>query len=873
MLDRRLWTPVLLCLAFVATLLPTAGAVELSYYLLRDLEYDGEVPTPSSVLGYELGDWHVRHDQLVRYFEVLAESSDRVQLELIGTTYEQRPLLVATISSPENLSRLEEIRAQHLRLSDPNETLPDVSRMPAVVYLGYSVHGNESSGSNAALAVAYLLAAGRGPQVDDLLRNTVILLDPSLNPDGLSRFAHWANMHKGENLVADPRNREHNEGWPNGRTNHYWFDLNRDWLLLQHPESRARIEVFHRWKPNILCDYHEMGSNSTFFFQPGVPSRRNPITPEKNVELTSRIARYHANALDALGSIYFTEERFDDYYYGKGSTYPDANGGIGILFEQASARGHRMETQNGTLTFPFTIRNQCVTSYSTLQAALEMREDLLRYQHQFYREAVQEAKRDPIKGCVFGDAKNLGASLELVSILRRHGIDVRELARTHRQEDLTFEPGSAFVVPLGQPQYRLARSMLELRTSFPDSIFYDVSTWNFPLAFDVPFTLLRNLPRGLMGDSVTDVSFPAAEPLPEDPRTVAYAFKWNEYYSARVLFRLLDRNVRARVATKPFTASTHRGEVAFDPGTVIVPMGIQERDAGMIRRLLDEASAEDGVDAYSIKGGLTPQGIDMGSPSLRVLEKPVPALLCGSGVSTYESGELWHLLDQRFDVPVTLLELSQVGRADLEEYTHLIMVNGSYGRLSEGDVESIKEWVRNGGVLVATKGATEWVASQELMPVLFRNEPDSGQSEEDKEMEAPSPKPRRDYAQAESIEDAQRISGAIFAADVDLTHPLGYGFTDSQLPVFRNGRRFIEPASNPYGTVVRYEAKPLLSGYVTEGDLARAGGSASVIAQRVGRGTVVLMAEDPSFRAIWYGTSRLFLNALFFGNVISRTGE
>ncbi len=364
----------------------SALAKPLSYYFEQDVKFDPSIPTPEQVLGYEVGEWHVRHDQLVQYMQILAEKSDRMNFKVIGRTHEQRPLVMLTITAPEKLGQVEQIRKAHLaRL---NGGASDSSKQPAVVWMGYSVHGNESSGSNASLLVAYYLAAAQGPEIDALLNNTVILLDPSLNPDGLARFANWANSNRGMKLSSDPETREHIESWPSSRTNHYLFDLNRDWLLLQHPESRARIAQFHQWKPNILTDFHEMGPNSTFFFQPGIPTRKHPITPEENVTLTKAIANYHAKTLDEHNALYFTEESFDDFYYGKGSTYPDVNGGVGILFEQASSRGHLQETINGPLSFPFTIKNQLLTSLSTFQAAIDNRTDLLDYQAKFYNKAV-----------------------------------------------------------------------------------------------------------------------------------------------------------------------------------------------------------------------------------------------------------------------------------------------------------------------------------------------------------------------------------------------------------------------------------------------------------------------------------------------------
>ena len=262
--------------------------------------------------------------------EVLAEESDRITLEVTGRTHEQRPLLLLTVTSENNHRNIDDVRERHLATTDPNRDA-DPDNTPVVMYMGYSIHGDESSGSNAAILFAYYLAAAEGEAVDELLSDSVILLDPAFNPDGLARFAQWANQHRSQNLVADPQHREHVQPFIRGRVNHYWFDMNRDWLLLQHPESRARIANFQKWKPNVLTDYHEMGTNSTYFFQPGIPSRKNPLTPDENVRLTEILASEHADSLDDIGSLYYTEESFDDFYYGKGSTYPDIQGAVGIF--------------------------------------------------------------------------------------------------------------------------------------------------------------------------------------------------------------------------------------------------------------------------------------------------------------------------------------------------------------------------------------------------------------------------------------------------------------------------------------------------------------------------------------------------------------
>ena len=436
-----------------------ANSQELSYYLPDSISYDPSIPKPKEVVFHEVGEWHITHDRLVGYMQALARAvPQRIKLETMGYTYEGRPQVILIITSAKNHQNLEAIRQQHILLSDPTRSSNlNTAAMPVVVYIGHSIHGNEPSGANASLLSAYYLAAGQGKQMDELLDNTVILLDPSFNPDGLQRFSTWANQHKSKNLVTDPNSREFNEVWPGGRFNHYWFDLNRDWLPAQHVESQNRLAWFHRWKPNILTDHHEQGSQATFFFQPGVPSRVNPITPDRNQELTGKMGRLHAAFLDRIGSLYFTRENYDDFYYGKGSTYPDVNGAIGILFEQASSRGHAQQTANGILRFPFTIRNQFVTTLSTLEAAKSMRKEFLDWQREFYQTAVKEAAAAPIRSYLFGDENDPAKTEIFVNMLRKHQIEIYPLEQDVQLAGKEFRKGSSYLVPTHQSQYRLIR--------------------------------------------------------------------------------------------------------------------------------------------------------------------------------------------------------------------------------------------------------------------------------------------------------------------------------------------------------------------------------------------------------------------------------
>ena len=515
-------------------------AQNLSYYLPKNVVYNSAIPTPANIIGHEVGEWHVTHDRLVQYAKTVDQASDRMILKPLGLTNEGRQQLALIITSPENHQKLEQIRLQHLALTNPdNSNSMNTDDMPVVVWMGYSIHGNESSGANASLLAMYYLAAAQGSAVDALLKNTVIILDPSFNPDGLNRFASWVNMHKSFTPVSDPNAREFNEVWPGGRFNHYWFDLNRDWLPAQHKESRNRLALYHQWKPNILTDHHEMGSNSSFFFQPGVPSRVNPNTPHKNQELTAAIGNYHAKFLDSIGSMYFTKEGYDDFYYGKGSTYPDINGAVGILFEQASSRGHLQETENGLLSFPFTIRNQFTTTLSTLAAANGLRKQMLNYQRSFFKETIKEAESFPVKAFVFGDAQDKAKTNIFIEMLLRHEVDIYPLQSEMAIDGKSFKPGSAFVIPTAQKQFKIIKTVFEKTFNYKDSLFYDVTAWTMPLAFGLPYAEIKT-PVSFNNAKLVSIE-PLKSNLHGSKNAYAYAIKWNEYYSPKVLHRLQEK--------------------------------------------------------------------------------------------------------------------------------------------------------------------------------------------------------------------------------------------------------------------------------------------------------------------------------------------
>lgn len=830
-----------------------SAQVDISYYFRPNVKVDPAIPTPHSVIGHQVGEWHITHDRLVNYMMALDKASDRITLEVTGYTHEARPILLLTITSPKNHQNIESIRQQHIQLSDPSKSgsLP-VAEMPAVFFIGHSIHGNEASGANAALLTAYYLAAAQGNEIENYLAHTIILFDPSFNPDGLQRFSSWVNSRKSKLVNADPNDTEHNEAWPGGRFNHYWFDLNRDWLVAQHPESQARVKKFHYWKPNVLTDHHEMGTNATFFFQPGVPSRMHPLTPEKNLELTKKIGTYHAKALDEIGSLYYTQEGYDDFYYGKGSTFPDVQGAIGILFEQASSRGHAQESVNGVLQFPFTIRNQFTTALSTLKAVNEMRVELLEYQRDFYKNASAEAAKDLTKALVIGSSKDKMKSFLFAEMAARQNIDIYKLVSTQTIGGKNFEPESSYVIPLNQPQYRLIKSIFEKRTQFKDSLFYDISSWTLPLAFGLDYEELKALPG--LGEKITELKSPEGKWIGKGD--YAYVIEPHGYYVPRATYRLLSKSIRVKVATDPFFSNGKK----FDRGSLLISIDHQEKLPDQLAVYMKEIMEKDGLDVYALSTGLDYQGVSLGSPSFLALKKPEIAMLVDAGISATDAGEIWHTLDTRYQIPVTLLPISVFNTTNLNRYNTLIVPEGSYTTITEATKEKLKAWTQAGGLVIGFESAVNWFNASGL-----------GKFELKKEEEAvkKDPAKAKPYADIDENKGAQETSGAIFEADADLTNPLLFGFTSSKIALFKPNNIFLQKATGAYANPLTYGNSPLLSGYISKPNYAKLKNSSCLGVSALGRGRVIGFTENLSFRAFWFGTNKIIMNAIFYGPLLS----
>jgi len=842
-------------LLFILTPLFCLNAqVQLDYYLNDTANYNPSIPTPESVIGHQVGEFHVSHDNLSHYVQELSKASKRVKLVERGKTYENRTSWLMIITSESNHSNLEKIREEHLRLSDSKNEDIDVSKMPIVVYQGFSVHGDEPSGSNASLLLMYHLLASDSNETEQLLENTIILLDPSFNPDGLQRFSQWANMNKNQSLNPDPSDREYNQYWPRGRTNHYWFDLNRDMLPNQLPETNAKIETFTNWMPNILTDHHEMGTNSSFFFQPGVPERKNPLISDLNQALTKEIGTYHEDALNKIGSLYYSEESYDDFFFGKASTYPDANGSIGILFEQGSSRGHIQESTNGILTFPFTIRNQLTAAFSTLNAAQNMRVKLLNYMKDFHDNQVELTSKST-ENIVFGKNKDKSTVYHLAEVLKSHKIKFNTISEDIELNGTAYSKNNSYIIPLNQPKRTLIRAMFDTQTSFKDSLFYDVSAWTFPLAFNVNYSMTN----GLSKSSVEKIKSNEVDVLENIKGSVdkkseyAYIFEPHDYYAQAAVYELIKKGLRVKTATRTFAVNGEK----FDFGTYMISVQNQSLNSQEIYNLLVEVSSKTGINVKSQSTGIT-EGIDLGSNNFEIVKEPKIGLIVGEGVRSYDAGEIWHLLDTRFNIPITKLDVGDLGYIDLSRYTHIILPDyseGSQYQSTGGGInkKQINDYIKDGGNLIAYRNSVKWVSSN-LSEIDFHTNDINADNVT--------------FSERQNFFGAQQTGGAIFNSIIDKSHPVNYGIESNSLPLFRNSNVYMTKSEQSFNNPIVYSPNPLMSGYISEENLSLLKKSTPFKVIRSGKGKILLMTDNTNFRAFWFGTNRILLNMLFHSNIM-----
>jgi len=824
-------------------------SADVSTYLPSSESYNALVPTPESSLGFGIGERHPRHDQVVQYLNQVAASSSRVMIEEMGRTTQFRSQVLLTISSPKNLANIEQILA---RRSDIAASAND----PLVVWLGYSVHGDEISGTNAAMVVAYHLAASENKLVEDMLNDTIIVIEPSLNPDGMDRFVNWVTTHRGITNNPDPNHIEHHQNWRTGRTNHFGFDLNRDWLLLSQKESQNRIPYFHQYQPNVLGDFHEMGANGSYFFQPGIPTRTHPLTPATNTELTQLLATYHAKALDAKDRLYYSEESFDDFYYGKGSTYPDINGGIGILFEQASSRGFQQDTVNGLLTFEYGVQNHVLTSLSTIEGAWKNQAKLKAYREKFFELAKQQASDENFNGYIFTEAKDDYRLQAFLTKLKQHQIQVYPVTQDIKVQENNYLAKRSYYIPLAQPQYRVIKALFNQQKNFQDNTFYDVSGWTLPLAMNIQFAKL-NSTWGLKTEkSPWQAKASASDKI--NTAAYAYAFEWYDFLAPKLLYKLSKAGINTKVATKTFSATVNGVEKAFEKGTIIIPASNQT--VNNWRDLVANFASKNNIAMSALTTGLTAQGIDIGSSSFRPISTPKVLMVGGKGTSQYEAGEMLYYIDSLLEIPVTVVEWQRLAAIDLAKYSHIIMVDGKYNKLNGTALNKLKSWLAAGGVVFAQKRAARWLADKELLKMDFVSKDHLNQLFDTEHLT---------YGDKETLAGRKRIAGAIFQAKLDTSHPLAYGYQANALPVFRNSTVIMEQTSAPFVSVAKYSNTPLLSGYTDQNLVNLLANNPTLVAHNVGKGKVIASTDDFAFRGYFLGSMKIIANSLFFAKTFS----
>lgn len=800
------------------------------YTPVGDYTFNTKVPSPKEFLGFEIGEHHISHDLLISYMRALSKSSDRVIAKEIGTTYEGRPLIFLIITSAENQKNLDKIKERQQMLTDPSKStsLP-FKEMPVVMWFGYSVHGNEASGVNASMAVAYYLAAAQGAQVEKILEHSVVIIQPAQNPDGINRFANWVNSSRSYSNVLDQFSREFREPAPSGRSNHYWFDLNRDWLLVQHPETRHRLEIFMNWHPTLVNDYHEQGSTNGTYFSPGIKNSTNPLVPELNRKLTEDISLYHAKAMNDDGVLFFTKEGYDNFYTGKGASYPDMLGAIGILYEQPSSRGH-IQLRNGVLLkFTDIIRYQALCTYSAINAGIDKREELNRFKADSYRESQDMAKKGAVKGYVISADSNISLIKELNKILTSHSINLYELKRDITINGKSFNSKNSYVLPLAQREYRLIRTLFDKTTNYVDTTFYDVSAWTLPLAMNLNYQELLST-EGLVGEKVVKFRERVITELPISK--IAYLFELSDLYSYMILYDLLNRGVAVRVGDKPFGITIGDSKKSLPAGTILVPVrGQQLSEAELYKVILQHSQGNETV----IHSATSSFGVefDLGSAHFKRVSIPKIALIVGRGASYGTIGELWHLLDQKYSIPASIIDASLLSEIDLNQY-NTIVLSGNY-RFPKEVNERLKSWSSSpSNAIIAIDQSFNTLNEIGITDIKER-----------------SP-------------GVRNIDGVILKATFSNESPIFYGVSSNEIFLFKRGRTVISESATSGSTVAKYADKPLESGYLPNLTVETIKGMPAVLA---GNGAIYF-CDAPNFRGYWYGASRLFINSLFFRELI-----
>ncbi len=895
---------VFLCV-LVGTLLPAllrAQTPQFEFY--PGASYDPAVPTLEQVVGHRWGENITLHAEAERYLKALAEASPKVELVRYGESWEGRALYYVVVSSEANLARVAEVKAGMQKLADPRKTPPAeanrlIATLPAVTWLAYGVHGNEISSPDAALLLAYHLAASRNDAVvAEILEKTVVVIDPMQNPDGRDRFIHYFRQTRGRWPDADPQAAEHNETWPAGRTNHYLFDLNRDWFAGTQPETRARVAIYQEWFPVTFVDLHEMGSNSTYYFAPPAPPL-NPNLPAFQREWWRVFGQNNARWFDRFRFDYFTREVYDSFYPGYGEGWPLFQGSIGMTYEQASVRGLVVDREDKTtLHFRDSVRQHFIASLATAQTAAQNREKLLRYFYDFRRTAIEEGQQETVKEYLLPPGRDAKRVAKLVGVLMRQGIEVKRAetpftnprVRDYVEGQLQSKqfPAGTFVISLAQPTKRLIKTLLERHTPMEESFIqeqirrrnlrqgdeiYDVTAWSLCLLYDVDCYAAE---QASAGQFTTLTQAPERQGQVHGGRAqLAYLVPWDSNSAAEGLAALLRHRIRVYMTDQPIVLNSRR----YPIGSLVIKVRDNPED---LYEQLQHIAAHHGVDFYATDSGWIEEGVNLGSRHVRYVEPPRVALVWNLPTSPNSAGWTRYLLEQVYHVPVTLIHGLQLAGADLSRYNVLILPDGGFGPgydaiLGERGASRIKEWVQQGGTLIAFGAATRWLTGEKVGLLASQRELRSGKLERATRAESNQPGGAKGPEGGGAFDYEKHIlpereppfptPGAILRVKLDPEHWLAAGYDDDTYALVESDLIFTPLKLDQGRNVGIYfpSEQVLASGFIYESSRQQIGQKAFLMHQPMGRGHVIAFAEDPNYRAFQDGLNLLFLNGVFFG--------
>jgi hypothetical protein len=861
---------------FFLLLFVTVAQAQSQFEFFPGGTYDSKVLQPKNVLGYQIGDRFTDYAALNGYFEKLIASSDRIRRVVYGETNEHRVLQALIISSPQNLARLDEIKQSNKRLTDPRILQPGaeadkiLSSLPIIVYLSYGVHGNEASSPEAAMLTAYQLCAGTDSRTQSILENAVVIIDPNVNPDGRERYVHWVNSTLGAKPNLNAVSLEHSEPWPGGRTNHFFFDLNRDLSWQTQKETRERIQFYREWMPHVHVDYHEMEySGSYFFFPASVPIHES--FPPEVVKWAKVFGKGNAEAFDRLGLPYYVGERFDLFYPGYGDSWPTFNGATGMTYEQAGGARAALAVRkpNGQiLTLHDRARDHFVTSFATVETSVKNRKERLQDFYHYWMTAL--SSNSTIKGYLVSEQEDPGRAAQVIETLLRQGIEVHQLkeqATLFVQEYFSSKwtkeklaPGTYFV-STEQPQGRLAQALLEPTTAVRDTFFYDVSAWSLPIASGLKaWSTQSTLPPGSV--KLTTVTEPVGKII-GDKHAYAFLIPWHRNNAVVMVWRLLEKGYSLSVARRPFeTLGQH-----FVAGTVVAFTGANNDS---LAQDVERLAGQCGIDVYAVTTGLTENGVSLGSSYVAPIKKANIAVAVGPPVSSSDYGELWFLLEQELGIPFSAIRATELGDVDISKFDVIILPDASSYQTAfdSSKIDKLRRWVQNGGVLIGIEGGAQFLTKSRsgLTSAIFKTdkkEEDKTKEEKDQEKAKKELAKRQTLYQREEQNRLDHIPGTIFKVLVDTTHPIGFGLP-REMFVFKGDGAPLE-LSDAGQNVARFAKDSVqTSGYVSKERAQKLSEAAYIQEFRIGRGRAVLFAENVTFRRFWSGLEKLLLNTITF---------